>query len=305
MDAHAHLDLVGAQFKSRLRSAGNLAGRQRNANCAAGIDGGLRRGGDFGENRAGIGFGARDLVGIDDARDAATLGAVLRRGRSDVVSAAHGRGLDAVHLDHLTGEVEIHAISAVIAVEPQHTRAAIGGADRLDAGIDRRTREHVADSAGVEQAVADIAGEQRQMAGAAPGDDADLALLRKPSAANDAALLHQRGMCRDKARKQLIDERVGRIHQFLHCTAPATTICTPMPCLPATSLAIVSTDFDLVIPRLHRDRDRRPSGGDRARPRRRCPRRRCGPSSVRSRDARPTAPCVRSAPPAGWPSPAD
>ena len=136
---------------------------------------------------AGLSRGAGDLVGIHHAGDAAPLLGLRRRRAGDVVGEQHRGGTHVLHLQHVAGHVEVHHVAAVVAVEAQHAGAAIGRAHRLRHLLHRGRGEHVADGAGVEQALADIAGEDRQMAGAAAGDDADLALPRRARALDDAA----------------------------------------------------------------------------------------------------------------------
>ena len=131
--------------------------------------------GDLVEVAALFRAGAGRLEGEDHAGDAAPLGGLFRRRRGDIVGKQDGRRADVLHLEHLAGHVEIHHVAAVIAVEAEHAGAAIGQTHGARHLLGRRRGEDIADRAGVEKARADIAGEDRQVAGAAAGDDADLA----------------------------------------------------------------------------------------------------------------------------------
>ena len=125
---------------------------------------------------ARLGRRAGQLVGIHHAGDATPL-LGFRRGRAGhIVGQQDGGGRHILHLQHVAGHVEVHAVAAVIAVQAQHAGAAIGRTHRLRHLIDRGGGKHLADGAGIEQALADIAGEHGQVAGAAAGHDADLAL---------------------------------------------------------------------------------------------------------------------------------
>ena len=94
-------------------------------------------------------------------------------GAGDVVGDEHGGGSDVFEFHHLAGHIEIHHVAAVIAVQAQHARAAVGRANGIGHGFGAGRGEDVADGAGVQQAGSDIAGEDGEVAGAAAGDDAD------------------------------------------------------------------------------------------------------------------------------------
>ena len=128
----------------------------------------------------GLGGRAGDLEGIDHAGHAAALLGLFRLGAGHVVGQDHrGRG-DVLHLHDIAGHVEVHDVAAVVAVEAQHAPChPLAARMALGHFVGRRRGEDVADGAGVEQALADVAGEDRQVAGTAAGDDADLALDRE------------------------------------------------------------------------------------------------------------------------------
>ena len=130
---------------------------------------------------------AGDLVGDTPCRPRRAASRAPRGGAGNIVGQQHGGGADVLHLHHVAGHVEVHHVAAVVAVEAQHAGAAIGRAHRLRHLVGAGRGEHLADGAGIQQALADIAGEDRQMAGAAAGDDADLARRRRAGRADDAA----------------------------------------------------------------------------------------------------------------------
>jgi hypothetical protein len=60
----------------------------------------------------------------------------LTSGAADAISSVPARSWSqchAIHLDHFTGELEVHAVAVIIAVEPRRPAPAIGRVDRLRA----------------------------------------------------------------------------------------------------------------------------------------------------------------------------
>ena len=145
------------------------------------------------------------------------------RGAGDVVGSQNRPGGNRVELRHLARHVEVHAVAAVIAVEAQHAGAAVRLPDRLAAAGDGRTFEDVADRAGVEQALADIAGEQRQVARAAAADDADLAGLDAARPRDDPLGLTgplETRMGHAQAIEHLVDVHLRLVDDLLHGSLP-------------------------------------------------------------------------------------
>src|SRR5690554_534868 len=178
VDAHADLHLVLADGKGRRADGGQRHRREAHADNA---DVGERPLGNFHhliDARALVGFGAGDLEGEHHACDTAAAVGFFRRGGGHVVTHEHRARLDVVHRDHLGSHVEVHHIAAVVAVDVHHALAAVDALGDVGDLLDAGRLEHVADGAAVQHTLADIAEEHRQVAGAAAGHQADLALYR-------------------------------------------------------------------------------------------------------------------------------
>ena len=162
--------------------------------------------------------GAGDLEGVDHAGDAAALLALLGRRGGDVVGEKHRRRFDVLHLDEVARHVEVHHVATVVAVEAQDAGALVRGADRVGHLLGRGRGEDVADGAGVEQSLAHVAREDRQMPRAAARDDADLAEppgLRPrdhPVAVSVKAVVL--GVGRDEAVEHFVDVVGGTVQDF-------------------------------------------------------------------------------------------
>ena len=180
MDAHADFDLVIGDGEGGLANLRHDAGRQRDAHGAGVIQRLLCGSRHAIQVAALVGSSAGDLECVDHAGNAAAaVGILLRRG-GHVILDQHGLGDDVVlQLHGLAGHFKVHLVSAVVAVQAEHAVAAVAGADHVRHALCRRRGEHVADGAAVQQAAAHVAQEHRQMAAAARGDDADLALARR------------------------------------------------------------------------------------------------------------------------------
>jgi len=153
------------------------------------------------------------------AGDTAPLGALGGRRAGDVVGSQNRPGGNRVELRQLARHVEVHAVAAVIAVEAQYAGTAVCLSDRLAATGNGRTFEDIADRAGVEQALAHITGEQRQVARAAAGDDADLAGLDAARPRDDPLGLtgpHETRMGHAQALEHLIDIHFRLVDDLLH-----------------------------------------------------------------------------------------
>ena len=116
------------------------------------------------------------------------LAALGERCAGHVVGDQDGGGFEVFDGGHLAGHVEVHDVAAVVAIEAENASAAVDGVHAFKHEIDAGRGKDLADGAGIEQAAADIAGEDGQMARAAAGDDADLAFDGRVGADDDAAL---------------------------------------------------------------------------------------------------------------------
>src|SRR5690606_8040972 len=120
---------------------------------------------------AAVGGGAGGLVGEEQPGHPAPGRLLTPRGREDVVGAQHGRRGDALGGDDVGGQVEVVDVAAVVAVQVEHARPAVGGAGGRRDLLGGGGGEHVADRDAGGQALTDVAEEEGQVAGAAAGHD--------------------------------------------------------------------------------------------------------------------------------------
>ena len=119
---------------------------------------------------------------------------------------------------HLGGHLEVHDVAGVVLDDVQHAGAAVDELGGLVHLVGRRRREDLSGAGGVEHAEADEAAVQRLVAGAAAGDQPDLAGDRRVGSVDDLVLVvdpQLRVGGRDAA--QRIGHDVGGIvDQLLH-----------------------------------------------------------------------------------------
>ena len=166
-----------------LAGRGNGARRQRHAHRPQRPPAARGRDRDDLVERRPAGRGrAGDLVEEEDPGDAASPVGPVRRGRRDVVGRQHASGPRCPRrVRQLRGEVEVQHVAAVVAVQVEDAAARRDrlGSPRASARrwARRRRRRSRAPSS---EARADVAHEHRQVAGAAAGDDGDLACEPAP-----------------------------------------------------------------------------------------------------------------------------
>jgi len=95
------------------------------------LDGVLGDSGHLRERVAPLGCGARGLVGKDDSGNTASIELSLLRLARNVVATQHGLGFDALKFGQVDRKVEVEDVSAIVAVEVQHSRATIDSHRRL------------------------------------------------------------------------------------------------------------------------------------------------------------------------------
>ena len=101
-----------------------------------------------------------------------------------IVGSHDALALDVVHIAHVGGHVKGHDVACVVAVQVQDACAGLHFLGDIVDLLRGRGLEDAAYAAAVDQAVAHIAQEQRQMAGATARDDGYLAgLLLLPAVA--------------------------------------------------------------------------------------------------------------------------
>jgi hypothetical protein len=170
-------------------------------------------------------FGGRSgaLVGEEDPGHAAAFARPVPGLARHVVDAQHGTGLDAVELGHVGPEVEVEDVTAVVAVEVEHTGAAVGGLGCLVALLGGGRGEHVADGDRGAEAVTDVPLEEREVPGSASGDDADMALHRCVGADQDTPVIGRRPekvrVGEEESIHHLVDEPLRVVDDLLHWAA--------------------------------------------------------------------------------------
>jgi hypothetical protein len=148
-------------------------------------------------------------------RSAAALG-----GGGDIVADPHLGGLDVVEVGLFAGHVEVEVVAAVVAEQAEHAGAAVAGLDHVGHLLGGGGGEHIADGASVQEALAHVAEEDRQVAAPAAGDDRHLALPGRRIAQDDAIVPVQRAqtvaVCQDDAFDHFVHETFRRVHDLLH-----------------------------------------------------------------------------------------
>ena len=139
---------------------------------------------DVGQRAAGLGVRAGDLLDEDRAADAAATGGVERVLDRDVVVGDDRRDLD-LALDELGGHLEVEDVAGVVLDDVEDAGATVDGPGRGLHLVRDRRREDVAGTGRVEHAEADEAAVQRFVAGAAAGDQGDLARDRTAGPEDD------------------------------------------------------------------------------------------------------------------------
>ena len=129
-----------------------------------------------------LGRGAADLLGEHRDADAAPAGGVEAVLDRDVVVGHDRLDLDALALGQVGGHLEVQHVAGVVLDDVQHAGAAVDGLGRLEHLVGRRRGEDLARAGRVEHARPDEAAVHRLVAGAAAGDDPDLALDRRVGA---------------------------------------------------------------------------------------------------------------------------
>jgi hypothetical protein len=175
VDADADLHLALGQLEAR-HARGRQDGRREPDADGRGVLHdvlGDRR--DLLQGVAALGRRTGGLVGEDDPGHAPPVQLALVRLARDVVPAQHGRGPDVLQVCHVGREVEVEDVPAVVAVQVQHPRPAVDGLGRLEDLLRAGRAEDVADGDAGAQACPHVPLEQGEVAGAAAGDDADLA----------------------------------------------------------------------------------------------------------------------------------
>ncbi len=138
----------------------------------------LRHRADALQRPAGFRRCARDLVDEDDT--ARRRGACLsRRGVALATSSLPITvcDLDAVHREHFGGHGESHLVAAVVADDVENAAAAIGRLQRFADRIHQGPANTSPTAQVSRKSLADVTRKQRQMAEAAAGDEADLAVV--------------------------------------------------------------------------------------------------------------------------------
>lgn len=160
---------------------------------------------------------AGDLDDEDVARDPPALVDLRLRGSRDIVPDAHRPGLDAFGLGKLGGDVKIHVVAGVVAIDKHGAATAVSRLDRREDGIWRRRGENPAAGGGIRQVVPDQAVEERLVTAAAADHEGDLALRdfgpddgAGPFDSTDAAVIGEH-----HAVDQLVDDVLGIVDDLL------------------------------------------------------------------------------------------
>jgi hypothetical protein len=116
-------------------------------------------------------------------------------------------------------DAAVRVRDACLKKDYETARTAVGEPDSVFAALDVRPFKDIADGAGVEQPLADITGEERQMPAAAAGCDADLARPRTTRATNDtlaAAIKLQAGVRQQQSGEHFFDIGSGLVDELFH-----------------------------------------------------------------------------------------
>ena len=188
MDAHAHGHFIFAQRKVGMSYLRDDAGRQRKAHSAGVVLGLLGSGKHFIQGAALGRLSPGTFIHEENAgHTAAGIGIGIG---IHIVGAYNGAGFNVVHLTHLSGHIKVHDITGVVAVEIQNTGPGFHFLGDIVDLLCRRGLKHAADAAAIEQALAHITQEQRQMARATAGDNGHLAVLLLGSAVAAQVAVH-------------------------------------------------------------------------------------------------------------------
>ena len=122
-------------------------------------------------------MGSGDLLEQDGRADPPTTGRIERILDGDVVVGDDGRHLD-LAFHELCGELEVEHVAGVVLDDVQDAGAAVDGACRRLHLVRDRRGEDVTGSGSIEHAGPHEAAVERLVAGAAAGDERDLAALR-------------------------------------------------------------------------------------------------------------------------------
>src|SRR5690606_11814917 len=125
---------------------------------------------------------------------------------------------DALVGGEVGGHLEVEHVARVVLDDVQHARAAVGGLGGGEDLVGDGRGEHLAGAGGVEHAVADEAAVQRFVAGAAAGDQADLA-GGGAAGSDDVAVLGvdgQRGVGGGDPGQRVGEYVVGGVDELLH-----------------------------------------------------------------------------------------
>ncbi len=219
VDAHPDLHLAVRQLEGRPAGGRQGARRKRDAHRPDPARGKLGGASHLGQRATLGGPRAGDLVQEEDAGDASTAMLLALRGGRDVVGAEDRRDLDPVEPGQLGGEVEVHHVAAVVAIDVQDAGATVDRPRHLEHLVGRGRGEDIPDRRAVDEPLAQPADEQRQVAGAAAGRDADLAGHRgdgpddRSRIAGDPQL---RRVGTDESLEHLVDEVDRCVEDLLH-----------------------------------------------------------------------------------------
>ena len=121
--------------------------------------------------------------------------------------------------EHLRRHLEVHDVAGVVLDDEQDAGAAVDRRGRGEHLIRRGRREHLTGAGGIEHAIADEAGVQGLVAGAAAGNQRHLVVHRRPGAGDEGRIvreLDQIGMRRGKTVEALSQDALNGVHQLLH-----------------------------------------------------------------------------------------
>jgi hypothetical protein len=144
--------------------------------------------GDRLELLALLGQGAGDLLDEDGGAGAATASRVEAVLHGDVVVDDDRGDLDVLVGRQLGGHLEVEDVAGVVLHDVQHAGAAVDGLGGEQHLVRHRRGEHLAGAGSVQHAEADEAAVQGLVAGAAAGDQPDLAGSRPAGPGDDLVL---------------------------------------------------------------------------------------------------------------------
>src|SRR5215208_5746478 len=166
-----------------------------------------------------VGGSAADLVHEDGARDTAPPAGVRRVLDRHVVVGYDVVGLYTLGLRQFSCHLEVEDVACVVLDHVEDARTAINGLGSLEHLLGRGAREDGASAGGVEHPRADVAAVGGLVAGAAAGDEGDLALDRRVRANNDVVLgddPNEPGMGKAHAAQHVVDDPLGCVDDLLH-----------------------------------------------------------------------------------------